>query len=77
MYVNLGSKKFSGVKPPDPHPKGRPRLTRPGRGASNAGRGKEGREGDEGKGGEDGEERGEREGKGRKVVGRKGKGKGG
>ena len=37
-YGNLGPKNFfPGVKPPDPHPKGRPRLTRPGRGASNAG----------------------------------------
>ena len=48
---------FPGVKPPDPHPKGRPRLTRPGRGASNAGRGGEGKgrreeKGGEGKGGE-------------------------
>ena len=30
---------FQGEKPPDPTPQGRPRLTRPGRAASNAGEG--------------------------------------
>jgi hypothetical protein len=58
MYI---FKNFPGEKPPDPRPKGRPRLTRRG-GASNAGRdgdgGKEGR-GGEGKGrGEGGEGKG-------------------
>jgi len=36
-YGDLGPNKFSGVKPKEPRP--RSRLTRPGRGASNAGRG--------------------------------------
>jgi hypothetical protein len=45
-------KHFSGVKPPDPRSEGRPRLTRPGKGASNAGQGGEAREGRRAKGGE-------------------------
>ena len=58
---------FPGEKPPDPRLKGRPRLTRPGMGASNAG-GKgmgmgKGRRGVEGNG-RGGEEGGEGEGKG-------------
>ena len=52
-YGNLGSKKFFGGQTPDPHPKGRSRLTRPGgmrltRGGEEGGTGRE-REG-EGKG---------------------------
>jgi uncharacterized protein len=52
---DLRFQKFSGGETPGPPlPKGRPRLTRPGRGASNAGKGRrgEGRGRGGGKGGE-------------------------
>jgi len=69
MYGNLESKNFPGEKHPDPRHKGRPRLTRQGRGASNAGR--------VGKGEVEGRERGRRE-EGQGEGGREGReGKGG
>jgi len=65
IYSHVEIQKFSGGETPGPHSKGRPRLTRQGRGASNAGKGGRGmgREGvGEGKGRGTGGEGREREG---------------
>ena len=75
-YGHLKCQNFSGGETPGPPLKGRPRLTRPREGASNAGKGRGGEEGER-RVGREWERRGGREGGGKGVRGgEEGKGEG-